>query len=169
MKQLLFIISLLCSSAAFSQKIGWTTIAAQNNYINGAKVNKLYLQPQPTLLTTSPDTASAIIYNVDTVTYMFYKGKNIRLSGGSTTTTTGSNANSFEDAFTGASNSYNVGKTPIAGTVKVFVNGVKLPADSYSVTGNTVLVNTSVLSFTLSVQDRVDINYQSTFQTGLQQ
>lgn len=74
-------------------------------------------------------------------------------------------SNAFEDAFTGATNSYNIGKTPVAGTVNVFVNGVKLPKESYSVNGNNVLVNTAALSFTLSNADRIDINYQSFFST----
>lgn len=72
--------------------------------------------------------------------------------------------NAFEDAFTGAANSYNLAHMPIAGTVKLYVNGVKIPPEAYTVSGNTVLVNTAFLSFTLSVNDRIDITYNSTFQ-----
>lgn len=76
---------------------------------------------------------------------------------------TGNGGFTYEDPFTGASNSFNTSHPPIAGTVKVFINGVKLPQESYAVSSNNVLINTANLSFTLSINDRVDINYQSTF------
>lgn len=88
-----------------------------------------------------------------------------KFSVGSTGTVTGV-GNMFEDAFTGLTNSYNLGHQPVVGTVKVFINGVKIPAEAYSVTSNNVLLNTSALSFTLSSADRIDITYNSTFQTG---
>jgi len=74
----------------------------------------------------------------------------------------------YEDAFTGASNSYNTSHIPIAGTAKIFINGVKIPPETYTVSSNNVLINTALLSFSLSGQDRIDITYQSSFQSGLQ-
>jgi hypothetical protein len=82
MKTILIILSLFASTVATAQRISWTNLTIQPFYGNGLKVPKLYIQPQATLLTATDDTTSAIVYNVDTVAYMFYKGKNYQLTGG---------------------------------------------------------------------------------------
>lgn len=82
MRTLLIILTLLIALSTQAQKIPWAKMDIQPFYSNGLRVKQLYLQPQRVLITTVDDTSSAVFYNVDTVAYMFYKGKNYALSGG---------------------------------------------------------------------------------------
>lgn len=86
MKILSIILFLFISATATAQgaRIPWAKLDIQPFYANGLRVAKLYTQPQQALITSSDDTTSAIFYNVDTSAFMFYKGKNYKLTGGTT-------------------------------------------------------------------------------------
>lgn len=82
MKTLLTILILLIALTTQAQRVSWSKLEIQPFYSNGVRVKQLYLQPQQALITATDDTSSAVFYNVDTVAYMFYKGKNRQLTGG---------------------------------------------------------------------------------------
>lgn len=69
--------------------------------------------------------------------------------------------NSYEEVRTGTTNTLTVTKTPIPGTVRVYVNGVRAPYNSITVTENVILVNTELLSYSITADDMVQITYQS--------
>lgn len=82
MKILLTILTLFIACTTQAQRVPWAKMDIQPFYSNGVRVKQLYLQPQHALITSTDDTSSAVIYNIDTVAYMFYKGKNFQLTGG---------------------------------------------------------------------------------------
>ena len=89
MRTLLIILTILVAFTTQAQKVPWAKLDIQPFYSNGLRVKQLYLQPQRSLITSTDDTSSAVIYNIDTMAFMFYKGRNYPLSGGTVVNNSG--------------------------------------------------------------------------------
>lgn len=158
MKRLFAILLLLSCITAHSQQPvsqkGWTTISANNNYINGLKAKQVYLTPQAGLMSNSDDTAAAVFYSVGNAAYMFYKGQNIQLSGGITLTPR-------QEVYTGSSNIISLPWLPISSSIMIYIRASYVPPTCYTLSGNQVTINTALLGYPLKPEDKITINYQS--------
>jgi hypothetical protein len=105
--------------------------------------------------------AGAIRFNPEFNAVEFYNGAEwVLLDGGGGGGSTP--VNYYTDYFTGTSNNfYSTIKTPIIPTVNVFVNGVKIPKSSFSVSNKAIQINSSLLSYGTDSGDKVEIIYQS--------
>jgi hypothetical protein len=149
MKILLTILTLLIALTTQAQRIPWAKLDIQPFYSNGLRVKQLYLQPQRALITAIDDTTSAVFYNVDTAAFMFYKGRNYPLSGGTVVNNNG-----------GGSLSQNTKDTTIN------FNGSKIYADIPSgITYTPVAIDISISSANSTAGDTGE-GYSYTFNSS---
>lgn len=72
--------------------------------------------------------------------------------------------NSYTETFAGTStNQFTLSKTPVASTIVVYVNGVRLIKDYFTVSVNTVLIGAANTGYSTDTFDKIEITYQSIF------
>lgn len=57
---------------------------------------------------------------------------------------------------------FTLSKSPMSGTIEISVNGIEIPPSCYSITVNTILINTSCIGYGLASTDGLIIKYLST-------
>lgn len=77
-------------------------------------------------------------------------------------TGTGASYSRYTEPFIGtASAQFTISKTPVSGRIDVFVNGIRIPRSAFTLTVNTVLINSAALGYPIAATDQIEIIYES--------